>query len=139
MKLTPIQERLLDESLHELGLPIRVINAFETHANVFLVRELLAMKPEDVLNIPNFGQKTLDTVYDALAKFGFYREGSSKSGNNSSADTDRRRRRLRDALGGTAADDWDAKIVYEQARARKRRGRQPKRGSSGDNGKRGPA
>jgi hypothetical protein len=125
-KLTPLQQRMLDESLHELGLPVRIINALETNARVFLVKELLSMRPAEVLALPNFGQKTLDTIYEALAKFGFYKEGSAQSGLSASADSEDRRRRIRDALGGSAGDDWDAEIIYEQARARKRRGRKPK-------------
>jgi hypothetical protein len=117
---------MLDESLHELGLPVRIINALETNARVFLVKELLSMRPAEVLALPNFGQKTLDTIYEALAKFGFYKEGSAQSGLSASADSEDRRRRIRDALGGSAGDDWDAEIIYEQARARKRRGRKPK-------------
>jgi DNA-directed RNA polymerase subunit alpha len=125
----------LEESLHELGLPVRIINALETGANVYTVKELLQLTPAQVLALPNFGQKTLNTIHEALASFGFYvrsQQNENAGSSDASADTENRRRRIRDALGGSAVDDWDAEILlYGNARARKRR---PKRttGSSGN-------
>jgi len=124
----------LEESLHELGLPVRIINALETGANVYTVKELLQLTPAQVLALPNFGQKTLNTIHEALASFGFKirSQQNDKGSSDSSADLEDRRRRIRDALGGSAVDDWDAEILlYGNARARKRK---PKRtaGSSRD-------
>lgn len=142
MRLSPTQALLLEESLHELGLPVRIINALETGANVFTVKELLRLTPEQVLALPNFGQKTLNTIHEALAKFGFITKNNPLvTGSTTSADLAVRRRNIRDALGGSAVDDWDAEILlYGNARARKRQARpkaaiskakKPKRKSKG--------
>lgn len=67
--LTPGQKRILDESVHEIGLPVRTANHLEER-EVFTVRELLECTKEELLAIPNFGEKTLREVYVQLAKFG---------------------------------------------------------------------
>ncbi|MFN9912976.1 MAG: DNA-directed RNA polymerase subunit alpha C-terminal domain-containing protein [Pirellulaceae bacterium] len=40
---------------------------------MFTVRDLLNSRPETLLSISNFGEKTLEEVYQALAKLGFHR------------------------------------------------------------------
>lgn len=125
MKLTPIQEKILDESLHALNLPVRIINALETSAGIYSVRDLLQMKPQEILSLPNFGKATLNAVYSALSKYGFNREGQKPVKEND-RESELRRKRIRDALGGPAVDDWDTEILFKQARSRQKRGRTPK-------------
>lgn len=102
-----------------MKLPIRTINALEQHANVFTVRALLQKTPKEILALPNFGEKTLETIYEALAEFGFHRPNSKTS--LTARESETRRKELREMLGGTAADDWDAEIVFSKARAGKRK------------------
>jgi DNA-directed RNA polymerase subunit alpha len=70
------QARLTQERLElptaEIGLSVRTTNCLE-EKGIFTVRDLLNSKPEDLLSIANFGEKTLEEVYQALEKFGFYR------------------------------------------------------------------
>ena len=70
------QVRLTQERLElptaEIGLSVRTTNCLE-EKGIFTVRDLLNSKPDDLLSIANFGEKTLEEVYQALEKFGFYR------------------------------------------------------------------
>ena len=43
------------------------------------VRDLLNSTPDQLLSIANFGEKTLEEVYKALEKFGFYRASRQKA------------------------------------------------------------
>lgn len=72
--LTIAQRKLLDESVHEIGLPVRTANHLE-EISVFTVEELLNTEPAKLLAIPNFGAKTLKEVYELLAERGLYRRG----------------------------------------------------------------
>ncbi len=72
--LTPAQRLLLDESVNEIGLPVRTTNHLEERG-IFTVRELLNSSREDLLSISNFGDKTLDEVYKKLAEHGFVAPG----------------------------------------------------------------
>ncbi len=65
-------ERRLDLSLAEIGLSVRTTNCLEERG-IFTVRDLLQKRPEDLLSINNFGEKTLEEVYRALESVGFYR------------------------------------------------------------------
>ena len=80
------REKLLDASLHELPkLSFRTASALENDKGnpnrlgevrqVRTVRELLALRPEDILAIPNLGEKTLTEIYTCLARCGFVRKG----------------------------------------------------------------
>jgi DNA-directed RNA polymerase subunit alpha len=62
----------LELSLSEIDLAVRTVNCLEEQG-VFTVRDLLNCSPERLLKIQNFGVKTLETVYAALEKIGFYR------------------------------------------------------------------
>jgi len=62
----------LETPLAETELSVRTVNCLEEQS-IFMVRDLLNCTPERLLEIPNFGQKTLETVFDALEKLGFYR------------------------------------------------------------------
>lgn len=65
------QERL-QMSTAEIGLSVRTTNCLEDRG-VFTVRDLLHCTRDDLLSISNFGEKTLEEVYLALEKFGFFR------------------------------------------------------------------
>jgi DNA-directed RNA polymerase subunit alpha len=76
--LSPAEERarLLRERLElstaEIGLAVRTTNCLEERG-IFTVRDLLNSRPETLLSIANFGEKTLEEVYQALEKLGFSR------------------------------------------------------------------
>jgi len=73
--LTPEQfTELLDEHIGELGLEVRTVNALEKAA-IFTLSDLLNSTPTKLLAIPNFGHKTLETIYKKLEAKGFYRVG----------------------------------------------------------------
>ena len=64
----------LESSLSEIDLVVRTVNCLEDHG-IFTVEDLLNATPDQLLEIPNLGEKTLDTIYVALEKIGFYRPG----------------------------------------------------------------
>lgn len=66
-----MRERL-DLSTAEIGLAVRTTNCLE-EKGIFTVRQLLNSTREDLLSITNFGEKTLDEVYQALERIGFAR------------------------------------------------------------------
>jgi DNA-directed RNA polymerase subunit alpha len=66
-----VKERL-EMSTAEIGLSVRTTNCLEERG-IFTVRDLLHSTPDQLLSIANFGEKTLEEVYKALEKFGFYR------------------------------------------------------------------
>ncbi len=63
----------LEMSTAQIGLTVRTTNCLEERG-IFNVRDLLNASPEDLLSITNFGEKTLEEVYHALAKIGFDRK-----------------------------------------------------------------
>jgi len=62
----------LELSTAEIGLTVRTTNCLE-EKGIFTVRDLLRSTPKDLLSISNFGEKTLEEVYMALEKIGYYR------------------------------------------------------------------
>lgn len=62
----------LQMSTAEIGLSVRTTNCLE-EKGIFTVHDLLHCKSADLLSISNFGEKTLEEVYKALEKIGFYR------------------------------------------------------------------
>lgn len=62
----------LQMSTAEIGLSVRTTNCLE-EKGIFTVHDLLQCKSGDLLSISNFGEKTLEEVYRALEKIGFYR------------------------------------------------------------------
>lgn len=64
----------LEMSIAEMELTVRTTNCLE-ETGIFTVRELLQATPKKLLAISNFGEKTLEEVYQALEKLGFYRPG----------------------------------------------------------------
>jgi DNA-directed RNA polymerase subunit alpha len=73
-----LRERL-EMSTAEIGLTVRTTNCLEERG-IFTVRDLLNCTPEDLLGISNFGEKTLEEVYQALEEFGFSRQRSQPVG-----------------------------------------------------------
>jgi DNA-directed RNA polymerase subunit alpha len=69
---TRVMSERLEMSTAEIGLSVRTTNCLEERG-IFTVRDLLNSTPEQLLSIANFGEKTLEEVYKALEKFGFYR------------------------------------------------------------------
>ncbi len=63
----------LDMSTAEIGLSVRTTNCLEERG-IFTVKDLLHCTRDDLLNISNFGEKTLEEVYKALEGIGFFRE-----------------------------------------------------------------
>ncbi|MBR4105145.1 MAG: DNA-directed RNA polymerase subunit alpha [Thermoguttaceae bacterium] len=66
-----MQEKL-DLSMAEIGLSVRTTNCLDEQG-ISTVGELLKCKRSDLLSIPNFGEKTLEEVFNALEKLGFVR------------------------------------------------------------------
>ena len=62
----------LDMSTAEIGLSVRTTNCLEERG-IFTVGDLLNCTREDLLSISNFGEKTLEEVYQSLESIGFYR------------------------------------------------------------------
>lgn len=67
-------EKKLELSTAEMGLPVRTTNCLDEQG-ISTVGDLLRCSREDLLAVPNFGEKTLEEVYKALEKLGFYRKG----------------------------------------------------------------
>ena len=71
-----IKNRELNEklkmSLAEIGLSVRTTNCLDDQG-VSTVADLLSRKRSDLLEIPNFGEKTLEEVFAALERLGFVR------------------------------------------------------------------
>lgn len=63
----------LEMSTAEMGLSVRTTNCLEERG-IFTVKDLLNCTPAYLLSISNFGEKTLEEVYAALADMGFTRE-----------------------------------------------------------------
>ena len=66
-----LKERL-EMSTAEIGLTVRTTNCLEERG-IFTVNDLLHCTREDLLSISNFGEKTLDEVFQALENYGFRR------------------------------------------------------------------
>jgi|LakMenE01Jun11ns_1017448.scaffolds.fasta_scaffold8140715_1 DNA-directed RNA polymerase subunit alpha len=62
----------LEMSTAEIGLSVRTTNCLEERG-IFTVHDLLNCTQADLLSISNFGEKTLEEVYKALEKIGFFR------------------------------------------------------------------
>jgi len=69
-----LRRERLDLSIAEMGLSVRTTNCLE-ETGILTVRDLLNATPRRLLKISNFGEKTLDEVYEALELLGFFRPG----------------------------------------------------------------
>ncbi len=67
-----LKQDRLELSIAEIDLQVRTTNCLE-EKGIFTVRDLLNSRPDTLLSISNFGEKTLEEVYQALAKLGFHR------------------------------------------------------------------
>lgn len=65
----------LSMSTAEIGLSVRTTNCLEERG-IFKVGDLLNRTPDDLLEISNFGEKTLQEVYSALEGIGFARRAA---------------------------------------------------------------
>jgi len=72
-------EEKLDLSMAEIGLSVRTINCLE-EKGIFTVNNLLHCTRDDLLGISNFGEKTLQEVFQALEGVGFYRRSRRANG-----------------------------------------------------------
>ena len=78
IKLNPAvveaQDRLrkLKMSTAQIGLSVRTTNCLDEQG-ISTVEDLLKCRRSDLLAIPNVGEKTLEEVFKALEKLGFYR------------------------------------------------------------------
>lgn len=68
-----LRQQRLELSIAEIDLQVRTTNCLE-EKGIFTVRDLLNSDPTTLLSISNFGEKTLEEVYLALEKLGFYRK-----------------------------------------------------------------
>ena len=68
----------LEMSTAEIGLSVRTTNCLE-EKGIFTVEDLLNSTPEELLNISNFGEKTLEEVYKALEGIGFFRKSKREA------------------------------------------------------------
>lgn len=66
------QNERLEMSTAEIGLSVRTTNCLEERG-IFTVLDLLNSTREDLLSISNFGEKTLEEVYQALEGIAFFR------------------------------------------------------------------
>lgn len=71
-------EQKLELSTAQIGLSVRTTNCLE-EKGIFTVGHLLNTPPNELLGITNFGEKTLDEVYQALEKIGFQRRPATSS------------------------------------------------------------
>jgi DNA-directed RNA polymerase subunit alpha len=76
----------LDMSTAEIGLSVRTTNCLE-EKGIFTVHDLLKCTRADLLGISNFGEKTLEEVYRALEKIGFYRSAQLSSAQSTALGT----------------------------------------------------
>ena len=90
---TKHQMTRLELHLSEIGLSVRTTNALEERG-IFTVLQLLSTRQENLLEIPNFGDKTLVEVFKALRNLGFYQKGLEPSQEDIDEDPSERRRRL---------------------------------------------
>ena len=63
----------LELPLAETELSVRTVNCLEEQG-ILTVQQLLNCRAGELLEIPNFGEKTLQTVFAALEKLGFSRQ-----------------------------------------------------------------
>jgi|SRR5579884_396136 len=63
-------QRMLDESIEELGLSARAENALK-RVGLTTVGEVIRLNPRELLSIRNFGWKSYDNLMERLAQHGF--------------------------------------------------------------------
>lgn len=68
----------LQMSIAEIGLSVRTTNCLEENG-ILTVAHLLNTPPQRLLSIANFGEKTLEEVFLALERLGFFRRSRLRS------------------------------------------------------------
>jgi len=76
----------LEMSTAEIGLSVRTTNCLEERG-IFTVHDLLNCTRTDLLSISNFDEKTLEEVYKALEKIGFFRQAGGAAGQEPATET----------------------------------------------------
>ena len=99
-RYSPKQLERLDLHLPEIGLSVRTSNMLEERG-ILTVRELLMREKADLMEIPNFGEKTFSEVMSALARLGFYAKGKEPVEEALEDPTEKRRRQIRESYGIT--------------------------------------
>jgi DNA-directed RNA polymerase subunit alpha len=94
----------LEMSTAEIGLSVRTTNCLE-EKGIFTVHDLLNCTRADLLSISNFGEKTLEEVFRALEKIGFYRSSPAET---VAASGPRSLRGVTDAVGDEGANREEA-------------------------------
>lgn len=61
---------LLEEHVNVLSLPVRIVNMLES-AGIFTLSDLLQRTQRELMLLPNFNEKTLETILKALERVGF--------------------------------------------------------------------
>lgn len=89
--VTQPQYEILDEHINILDLPMRIINALESDG-VYTVKSLLNREQEDLFQLSNFNYKTVTTILNALAKFGFVASYRYKPGSDFQKQSSRRKK-----------------------------------------------
>lgn len=69
-----VMEEKLATNLSETSLKVRTCNMLEERS-ILTVHDLLNCHSRDLMQIPNFGSKTLIEIYTMLEGLGFYRKG----------------------------------------------------------------
>jgi DNA-directed RNA polymerase subunit alpha len=67
--LDPEQARLLNTPIEELDLSVRPYNCLK-RANIHTIGDLIQRTEEEIMNVKNFGKKSLDEVIEKLAAMG---------------------------------------------------------------------
>ena len=73
--------RKLAMSTAEIGLSVRTTNCLDEQG-ITTVEDLLRCKRADLMAIQNFGEKTLEEVYAALERLGFFRKDRRNAANS---------------------------------------------------------
>lgn len=100
-RLTEAHRRMLEQPISSLSLPVRTINTLENASaaensngdvlQVVTIRDLLSLTSNDLLAMPNLGETTLSSIYDALAEVGFLRGNKFVAVEHEPEDDDRAR------------------------------------------------
>jgi DNA-directed RNA polymerase alpha subunit len=63
-----VEEKHSVSNLEQLGINQRLINLLESHG-IRNLEQLMTHRKENLLNIPNFGERQLVTLFQALSKY----------------------------------------------------------------------
>lgn len=63
-----VEENHSVSNLEQLGISQRLINLLESN-KISNIKELMFIKKEDLVSIPNFGEKQLSVLFEALSNY----------------------------------------------------------------------